>query len=143
MCPLETPEVNVSITSAGRDMGRDSKYLGLRIGPSRSDDAHGEQEHCGNLDPRVFLAIQTPCDHGCDAASRPQDDVHWNRDVVAEGVVVEHVDAEKQHNVDEPSADRDAVRLEEKGRTLRIELRWQPDGGDKGELDKGQERSCW
>lgn len=68
--------------------------------------------------------------------------MHWDRDVVAECVVIEHIDAEEQNNVDEPATDRNLVRLEKEWRTLRIELRRQPDDGDEEELDECQEGSC-
>ena len=42
--------------------------------------------------------------------------MYRHRYVVAKRVVVQHVDTEKEDNVDEPASYRDTVRLEEEGR---------------------------
>ena len=62
-------------------------------------------------------------------------------DVVAEGVVIQHINAEEKYDVDQPTADRDSVWLDEEWRTCKIELRDIACDSDEEELYKGQKRS--
>jgi len=62
------------------------------------------------------------------------------RYIVAEGMVIEHVAAEEQDDIDEPAADRHSVGREEERRALRVELRYVSGNGNEEELDKSQKR---
>jgi hypothetical protein len=48
--------------------------------------------------------------------------MYRHRNIVAERVVIEHINAEEQDNVNQPAPDGDFVRLEEEWRALRVEL---------------------
>lgn len=65
--------------------------------------------------------------------------MHRHRYIVAKSVIVQDIDAEKQHDIDQPSAQRNAVWLEEKRRSCAVELRRKADDGHEEELDKGKE----
>ena len=80
------------------------QYLGLGIGPSCYSHAKGQEDHRNNLDFRILLPIKISCDHGCYTPSRPQDDMHRNGDIITEGMIVQEVDAEEQHNIHNPAA---------------------------------------
>jgi hypothetical protein len=68
--------------------------------------------------------------------------VHRHRNVVAEGVIVEHVDAEEECDADQPARDGDLVRLEEEGRAPAVELARQTDDGHEEKLNECEEGSC-
>lgn len=57
-------------------------------------------------------------------------------------MVVQHVDAEEEQDIDEPAAKRDDIRSHEEGRPCPVELRNVTSDGDEQELNKGDERSC-
>lgn len=59
--------------------------------------------------------------------------------IVAECVVVQDVDAEEEHDIDQPPPDGDAIRLQEERRPFAIKLRGEPDDGHEEELDEGKE----
>lgn len=63
-------------------------------------------------------------------------------DVITEGVVVEQVDAEKEHNIDQPAPDGHLVRFYEEWRPSGIKLRDISSNCDEKELHKSQERPC-
>ena len=61
----------------------------------------------------------------------------WYGDVVAESMVIQYVDAEEEHNVDQPAADRHAVGLDEERRARQIELRDVPGDSHEEEWHEG------
>lgn len=65
--------------------------------------------------------------------------MHRNRDIVAEGMVVQRVDAEEEHNVDQPAPDGHLVGSQEERRPRLVELGDVPRDGDEEELNKSQE----
>lgn len=62
--------------------------------------------------------------------------------VVAKGMVVEHIDAKEQDDIDEPAADRDLVRRNKKRRARAVELRNVASDGNEEELDECEKGSC-
>src|SRR5512142_3061292 len=54
---------------------RDRGPLSLRVRPGGHHYAKGEEDDGDDLDARVFLPPQRPCEHGRDAPSRPEDDM--------------------------------------------------------------------
>jgi hypothetical protein len=56
-------------------------------------------------------------------------------------VVVQHVDAEEQEDIDQPPPDGDAILFQEERRPCSVKLRREPDGGDEEELDECEECS--
>lgn len=62
-----------------------------------------------------------------------------DRNIVAEGMVVQCIDAKEQHNVDKPAFQWYFVRSKEKGWSCLVELRDIACDGDKYKLDKRQE----
>lgn len=65
--------------------------------------------------------------------------MYRNRDIVAECMVVQHVDGEEEEDIDQPPADGDTVRSEEEGWPVGVELGEVAGGSDEDELHKGQE----
>ncbi len=114
-------------------------YLALGIGPGSGNHTHCEQKHRHHLNARVSLPIEASSKHSCDTTAGAQNDVHRDRDVVAEGMVVQRVDAEEEDNVDQPASDRDLVRLEVEGRARSVELLRKADNRDEEELDERKE----
>ena len=68
--------------------------------------------------------------------------MHRHRDIIAECMVVQHIDAEEQDNIDQPPSNRDLVLFEEEGRTCSVKLRWEANDRHEEELDKREEGSC-
>ena len=97
-------------------VGGGNSYLGLCVRPRGQDNAHSQHYDRKNLNARVSLPPQIPSRHGGDTPARPKNDVNRDRYIVAEGVVVEYIDAEEEHNVDEPPADGYFVRGQEEWR---------------------------
>lgn len=62
-------------------------------------------------------------------------------DIVAEGMIVQHVDAEEQNNVEDPSTDGNLVGGQEEWRPRAIKLGYITRDSNEEELHKGQERS--
>lgn len=65
--------------------------------------------------------------------------MYGNRDIVAKGMVVQSIDAEEQHNVDQPALQRHFVGSDEERRSRLVELGDVAGDCDKQKLDKGQE----
>ena len=114
-------------------------YLGLSIRPSGGDDADGEQHDSHELYARVSLPPDAPCNHGCNTSSRSENDVDRDRNIIAESMVVQGVDAEEQHNVDQPAPQRHLVRSKEERRSRLVELRDVARDGNEEKLDESQE----
>lgn len=116
--------------------------LCLCIRPSCRYDTNCKQHDSYELYARVFLSPEAPCHHRSDAASGPQDNVYRDRDVVAEGMVIQQVDTEEQHNVEEPPAYGNLVRSEEERRSGLVELGDVAGYGNEQKLDKRHEGSA-
>lgn len=67
--------------------------------------------------------------------------MYGDRYIVAKCVVVQHIDGEEQEDVDEPTADGNAVGPEEEGGSVGVELGEVACDGDEDELHKSQEGS--
>lgn len=63
-------------------------------------------------------------------------------DIVAKRMIVEHIDAEEEHNVDQPAADGNSVRRNEERRAARVELGDVTGDRHEKELDEREERAC-
>lgn len=63
-------------------------------------------------------------------------------DVITKGVVVEQVDAEKEHDIDQPAPNGHLVRSYEEWRPGSIKLRDISRDRDEKKLHKSQERPC-
>lgn len=64
-----------------------------------------------------------------------------HRNIIAERVVIQHIDAEKQHDIDQPSSNGHLVRpYKERWSTL-VELGYVSSYSHEDELDKGQKGS--
>lgn len=68
--------------------------------------------------------------------------MYRHRDIVAESMVVQHVDGEEKCDVNEPSANRNPVRLEEKWWPRYVELRDVSSGSNEDELDECEKCAC-
>lgn len=68
--------------------------------------------------------------------------MYWHGNIIAEGMVVQRVDAEEQQYIHHPAPYRDLVLLEEEGRACSIKLPGQPYDGYEEELDEGEKQSC-
>ena len=65
--------------------------------------------------------------------------MHGNRDIVAEGMVVQHIDAEEENDIDQPASEWNLVRSDEERRSSLVELGEVAGGSHKDELNKSQE----
>lgn len=63
--------------------------------------------------------------------------MHGDRDIVAEGVIVQHIDAEKENDIDQPASEGDLVRSDEEWRSGFVELGKVACSGHKDELNEG------
>jgi hypothetical protein len=61
-------------------------------------------------------------------------------DVIAERMVVQHIDGEEEEDVDQPAAEGNAVRSEKEWGAVGVELGDVASGGNEDELNEGQER---
>ena len=85
----------VSTQSCEGNRQSEAIYLGLRVGPCREDDTKGEQKYCDDLNTRISLPPEIAGSHGRNTSSRSEDDMHGDRDIIAEGMVVQHIDTEE------------------------------------------------
>ena len=116
-----------------------STHLGLLVRPSGNNDPNGQENDCYDLQTCEPLAPQVAGGQRGDAPARPEYDMYRNGDVVAERMVVQHVDGEEEEDVDQPAAEGHAVRSEEEGRAVGVELGDVACDGHEDELNKGQE----
>ena len=69
------------------------------------------------MDARESLSPEITNQHGHNTASTTQDNVHWNRDVIAKSQVIQKVDSKEQENIRQPSIERHVWRLKKKRRS--------------------------
>lgn len=117
-------------------------YLCLCVRPGRRYDAYRQEHHSSDLNARVFLAVKAASYYGSDAAARTQDNMNRYRNIITKGVVVEQVNTEEKHNVDQPTPNRHPVRSYEERGPSSIELRDISRDCDEEKLHKSQERPC-
>ena len=129
------------LAGATRNCRRKTR-LGLRVRISRHNNANGKQDDSSDLDAGVSLPVETTSDHSSDAPPGTEDDMHRNRYIITERVVVQHIDTEEENDVDQPSSDGDLVRSDKERRASFVELGDVARGGHKDELNESQERSA-
>jgi hypothetical protein len=66
--------------------------------------------------------------------------MHGNRNIITKGVVVEQVDAEEEHNVDEPAPNWHLIWSDKEWGSGGVELRNISRDSDEEKLHKSQER---
>lgn len=74
-------------------------------------------KHCNreNLSRCISLSPCKANEHGCHASATTKNNVDWDRNVIAEGEVIEEVDGKKQDNVREPPSQGYSSSSEEEG----------------------------
>lgn len=89
-------------------------YHALGIAQGGQNAPGRQEENRKHLKPAILLTPYVS-NHQCrHATAAAQDDVYGHRYIVAKGIVVEHGNAEEQHDLDQPSVDRNLVRLQER-----------------------------
>jgi hypothetical protein len=135
---LEVCELDVFKTGRGQLLFH-STHLCLLVRPGGNDDPNGQKDDRNDLQAREPLAPDVAGGQGGDAPAGAEDDVYGDGDVVAEGMVVQHVDGEEEEDVDQPAAEGHTVRSKEEGRAVRVELGDVARGGHEDELYEGEE----
>ena len=114
-------------------------HLRLLVRPSGNNHPNGQENDRNDLQSSKPLP---PYVAGCqcgNASTGSEDNMYRNRDIVAECMVVQHVDGEEEEDIDQPPADGDAVRSKEEGWAVGVELGKVAGGSNEDELYKGQE----
>lgn len=86
----------------------------------------------------------SPCkanEHGCHTSATTKNNVDGDRDVVAEGKVIEEIDSKEEDNVREPTSQGYSSDPEEERGIRCGEVCWPGEQSRYQELDKGDEKT--